>query len=49
MPIYEYICIDCLKLFDIMVELKENGKEIKCPYCDKPLQKKISTPNIVIK
>ena len=35
MPIYEYICEECAKKFDIKVSMseKEKGLKVKCPAC----------------
>lgn len=34
MPIYDYICLDCRKRFDIFLTYQEYGvKPVACPYC----------------
>lgn len=43
MPLYEYVCSRCQKLFEIIVPLDKYGKKIRCPHCRKQL-KKIMSP-----
>ena len=33
MPVYDYICNDCHKTFELLLTLKEHDTEIKCPKC----------------
>lgn len=35
MPIYEYICEECAKKFDVKASMseKEKGLKVKCPTC----------------
>jgi len=34
MPVYDYICKDCHKSFEVVLTLTEHDKEqIKCPKC----------------
>lgn len=44
MPIYEYKCEDCLKIFERLIPTMSNRKE-KCPWCDKMCEKMISASN----
>jgi putative FmdB family regulatory protein len=44
MPLYEYLCKDCMKVFEAIVKLEEEDKPVKCPFCDKPLDKLMSAP-----
>ena len=44
MPLYDYSCIDCGKLYEISVKLELINKEIKCPKCGKTLKKLVSAP-----
>ncbi len=43
MPLYDYVCKTCKKHFEIIVPLKDFDKKIKCKYCGKKLEKKISS------
>jgi putative FmdB family regulatory protein len=33
MPIYEYRCRKCGKIFEKIQKVNERGKSLKCPYC----------------
>jgi putative FmdB family regulatory protein len=33
MPLYDYVCNDCNKTFELVLTLKEHDTEIKCPKC----------------
>jgi len=33
MPVYDYVCQDCHKTFELVLTLQEHEKEIKCPHC----------------
>ena len=33
MPVYDYVCLDCHKPFEIVLTLNEHDKP-KCPHCD---------------
>ena len=44
MPIYEYRCEDCLKIFERLVPTMSNRKK-KCPWCGKMCSKIPSTSN----
>jgi putative FmdB family regulatory protein len=33
MPVYDYICQDCQKPFELVLTLHEHEKDIKCPKC----------------
>lgn len=35
MPIYEYECRKCGKLFEVIQKMDEGGKNLKCPSCGK--------------
>jgi putative FmdB family regulatory protein len=41
-PLYDYHCKKCEKIFEIMVKLDKSDKEIECPYCKKKLTKLMS-------
>jgi putative FmdB family regulatory protein len=44
MPIYEYKCEDCLKIFERLLPTMSNRKK-KCPWCGKMCEKMMSTSN----
>ena len=33
MPIYEYQCRKCEKVFEMLQKVDEGGEAVKCPYC----------------
>jgi len=33
MPVYDYVCNDCHKSFELVLTLKEHDTDIKCPKC----------------
>ncbi|HZQ69936.1 MAG TPA: zinc ribbon domain-containing protein [Terriglobales bacterium] len=33
MPVYDYLCNDCHKEFELVLTLSEHEKEVKCPHC----------------
>lgn len=33
MPLYEYICKECQKNFDLLRNLSERDEECECPHC----------------
>ncbi|HUJ95947.1 MAG TPA: zinc ribbon domain-containing protein [Terriglobales bacterium] len=33
MPVYDYICNDCHKEFEVVLTLSEHDKPITCPKC----------------
>ena len=33
MPVYDYVCKDCHKPFELVLTLQEHEKDIKCPKC----------------
>ncbi len=41
MPIYEYKCKECGKIFEIYQRLSERDEDIKCPACgaEKPVKR----------
>lgn len=44
MPLYDYSCSECMKLYEISVKLELINKDIKCPTCGKTLKKLVSAP-----
>lgn len=44
MPIYEYKCNSCEKVFTVLSLKVEEDGEVKCPYCqNEDIKKEIST------
>jgi len=43
MPLFDYICDEDKKQFEISVPINKVKEEIKCPICQKPLRKKINS------
>lgn len=41
MPIYEYECKKCGKIFEVYQRITEKGEDIKCPVCgaEKPIKR----------
>ena len=33
MPVYDYVCNDCHKTFELILTLKEHEVDAKCPKC----------------
>lgn len=34
MPVYDYVCLDCHKTFELVLSLNEHDNEVpKCPEC----------------
>jgi len=43
MPVYDYICKDCHKSFELVLTLKEHDDRIVCPKCgSKNVEQEIS-------
>ena len=42
MPLHDYYCLDCQKVFEVLVPLKKTDDAVKCPKCRKTLKKRIS-------
>ena len=47
MPLQDYSCVHCAKIYEIIVPLAENDKAIKCPKCKEVLVKHISPPKTI--
>lgn len=43
MPIYEYECIKCSHIFDVLQKIGESGKSLSCPKCGGKRPKKLVT------
>ena len=41
-PIYDYVCEDCLKQYEVKVPLEKYDTKVKCPRCGKNMKKKIT-------
>jgi len=41
MPIYEYKCTKCGKIFDAFQRIGADGSELSCPVCNTPRPEKI--------
>jgi putative FmdB family regulatory protein len=39
MPLYDYHCPKCAKLFEILVPLKDSKTPVLCKYCQEQLKK----------
>ena len=33
MPVYDYLCQDCHKEFELVLTLTEHEEDVKCPHC----------------
>lgn len=43
MPIYEYTCRNCGEDFDLLRSVKDNDRDVECPYCkEKEAERRIS-------
>ncbi len=49
MPMYDYVCENCKKMFELIIPLAECGKIVKCKYCGKELVRLPSTPYFKVK
>jgi putative FmdB family regulatory protein len=34
MPLYEYVCLNCGKSFELIVDFSENKEQKECPSCN---------------
>lgn len=41
MPLFDYKCVKCANVFDILVRLKDIDKPIECPKCNSSDVKKV--------
>jgi len=41
MPIYEFSCLDCGKVFEKLVLKNEEIQKLRCPYCNSKNIKKL--------
>ena len=42
MPLHDYWCKNCFKMYEVIVPLKKTDEAIKCPDCKKKLKKMIT-------
>ena len=43
MPIYEYQCQNCGEDFDMLRSIKDNDRDVECPYCrEKQAERRMS-------
>jgi putative FmdB family regulatory protein len=47
MPLQDYYCTNCAKIYEIIVPLAQTDKKIKCPNCKRVLKKHISAPKTI--
>jgi len=47
MPMQDYYCKNCAKIYEILVPLAKNDEKIPCPYCKEVLIKHISAPKTI--
>ncbi|HXH26150.1 MAG TPA: zinc ribbon domain-containing protein [Vicinamibacterales bacterium] len=33
MPVYEFVCLDCQKPFEVVRSMSEGTSEVRCPSC----------------
>ena len=43
MPIYEYFCSDCRRVFEIRLSFSQSNSTALCPWCNTPARKLISS------
>lgn len=41
MPIYEYECTNCEEKFELLRNINDSDKSIKCPCCNKQAAKRV--------
>jgi putative FmdB family regulatory protein len=42
MPLYDFVCYDCQKVYEVHVPVSRYDEEIKCPHCGKALVRRIA-------
>ena len=47
MPLFDYCCNHCIKVYEVFVPLKQLGDEIRCPVCDEVLVRLFSAPKLI--
>ena len=47
MPVYEYLCRDCERLYEILIPLADYDKKVRCKHCNKKMERVIiSAPRL---
>jgi putative FmdB family regulatory protein len=41
MPLYEYVCLNCGKSFELIVDFSENKEQKECPSCNSKLTNRL--------
>jgi putative FmdB family regulatory protein len=44
MPMFDWTCMKCLKIFEAVVKVADLDKEMKCPHCGEPIKRLVSAP-----
>jgi len=47
MPLYEFTCPKCGRLYEYIVKLDKLDTEIKCPNCGEPLKREVSFVKVI--
>lgn len=47
MALHDYACYVCKKVFEVSVPMDKVDKQVKCPVCKQPLQKRIAPVRIM--
>lgn len=42
MPLYQFLCTDCLKLLEFMIPLAKFESKVYCPHCKKEVKRILS-------
>jgi putative FmdB family regulatory protein len=43
MPLYAFRCLACQREFDRLLSLREDPGEVRCPECDSPVRRLVTT------
>ncbi len=43
MPVYDYVCHECHKPFEIVLTFQEHEKDVKCPLCGSARVEQVAT------
>lgn len=49
MPMDDFVCVKCGKLFELIIPLEDIKKEVKCKYCGEFLRKLFPAPYFKVK
>lgn len=47
MPLYDFCCDKCIKVYEVFVPLKQLHDEIRCPVCGELLVRLFSAPKLI--